>query len=75
MVMIDNLRGICIINGGAGTAEAENIHIYGETDGEDDKCSARYGFLMTQHVNGSKDLHPLSASSHPIDKVKSYATW
>lgn len=42
MVLIDNIRGACLLNGGNGeegrTVEVENLHIWGETDGEDDMC-------------------------------------
>jgi hypothetical protein len=45
MVLIDNALGVIILNGVE--ASAENIHIWGETEGEDDSCGDRYGFLMS----------------------------
>lgn len=78
MTMIDNERGIGIISGGSGEGRQvtlADIDIYGETEGDDDRCADRYGFHITQHADQTKSLHITSASALPLDKIKAYGAW
>jgi hypothetical protein len=78
MQMIDNLWGITVISGGTEEGrevEMNSVHIYGETEGDDDICQDRYGVEITQHGEGSKTIHPTACSALPINKHKSYGTW
>lgn len=53
-----------------------DIHIYGETAGEDDGgCKDRFGLAYPSFGFNSKELHPSSSSSLPIAKLKSEGSW
>jgi len=79
MQMIDNQEGINMNAAGESKAEKyvkmNTVHIYGRTEGTDDKCVDRVGMQLASFVRGGKDLHPLSSSALPIGKIKTIAIW
>lgn len=52
-----------------------NMHFYGETEGENDRCTDRYALAYPSFGFNKKPLHPESASSIPIAKLKSEGSW
>lgn len=88
MTLIDNQKGGLNLNaqGESDTQviNATNIAIFGEGEemaedcpsGEEDcLCSDKMGLMLFGGSQAPKQLHPLKASSLPIYKIKSYATF
>jgi len=77
--MIDQEWGINLIVAGEAAVEKyavyTDIHIYGETEGEETVCKDRYGMAYPSFGFAAKPLHPEPSSALPISKLKSEGSW
>lgn len=84
MTFIDNEKGVGLQISGEteyNRISMYDVEIYGEDnnsdvpDGQASYCKDKYGLMLFGGARGAKPLHPTMASSLPVHKIKSYASW